>query len=130
MLYDRSWFCQSRIGLTIGGGSMGNPGRYLVLMPPINGATAFSGTPYFTENPGEQFHAWDASVTLDYLPDQFVTFRGEWNHREASVPYFAGPGGVTPVNGNTGAPGSIVPGFAPDLRRTETRLNFALLVKF
>ena len=40
-------------GLTIGGGAMTNPGRYLVLVPPINGATAASGTPYFTANPGD-----------------------------------------------------------------------------
>ena len=37
---------------TVGGGFMINPGRYLVLPPPINGATATSGTPYFLESPG------------------------------------------------------------------------------
>ena len=68
-----------------------NPGRYLVLLPPINGATAFSGTPYFTLNPGDQFKAWDASSTFDYMPSQFVTFRFEYDHRAANVPYFAGP---------------------------------------
>ena len=130
MLYNRSWFNHDRYGLTLGGGSMGNPGRYLVLLPPINGATAFSGTPYFTENAGDQFTAWDASATFDYMPDQFVTFRGELDYRHASIPYFTGPGGVTPVGGNTGTPQSLVPGFSPDLRNDETRLNFALLVKF
>jgi hypothetical protein len=129
MVYNRAWFAKDVIGVTVGGGAMTNPGRYLVLMPPINGATAFSGTPYFTENPGNQFHAWDASLTLDYMPDQFVTFRAEFDRREASVPYFAGPGGVTPVGGNQGSAGSSVPGFQPDLRNSETRLNFALLVK-
>jgi hypothetical protein len=130
MLYDRTWFANNVFALTLGGGAMGNPGRYLVLMPPINGATAFSGTPYFTENAGDKFHAWDATITFDYMPDQFTTFRAELNHREANVPYFAGPGGVTPLNGNQGAPGSFVANFTPDLRKTETRLNFALLVKF
>ncbi len=129
MLYNRSWFANDQFGLTLGGGAMNNPGRYLVLLPPINGATAFSGTPYFTENPGDQFKAWDASVTFDYMPDQFTTFRFEVDHREANMPYFAGPGGVTPVGGNQGLPGSFVPGFFPDLRRAETRLNLALLVK-
>jgi hypothetical protein len=129
MLYNRTWFAKDRYGLTLGVGSMMNPGRYLVLLPPINGATAFSGTPYFSTNPGDQFKAWDTSVTFDYMPDQFTTFRFELDHRESSVPYFAGPGGVTPVGGNQGPPGSIVPGFFPDLRQTETRLNFALLVK-
>ena len=129
MVYNRSWFAEDHFGLTLGGGAMDNPGRYLVLLPPINGATAFTGTPYFTENPGDQFKAWDASATFDYMPDQFTTFRFELDHRESSTPYFAGPGGVTPVGGNNGNPSVKVPGFTPDLRRTETRLNLALLVK-
>jgi len=59
-----------------------------------------------------------------------VTFRFEFGHRAANVPYFAGPGGVTPPGGNTGPAGSLVPGFFPDLVRSETRINTALLVKF
>ncbi len=129
MVYDRMWFRADKIGLTLGGGGMRNPGRYLVLMPPINGATAFSGTPYFTANPGDQFRAWDASATFDVMPDQWTTFRLEFTHREASVPYFAGPGGVTPPGGNVGAPGSTVPGWTPDLRKSESRLLAALLIK-
>jgi len=99
-------------------------------LPPINGATATSGTLYFTENPGDPYKAWDASATFDYMPSQYITFRWEYNHRAASVPYFSGPGGVTPPGGNQGAPGSVVEGFTPDLRKTEDRLNFAILVKF
>jgi hypothetical protein len=129
MLYNRDWFAGDRLALTVGGGAMTNPGRYLVLVPPINGATAISGTEYFSANPGDEFRAWDASLTLDYMPDQFTTFRAELNHRVADTPYFAGPGGLTPPSGNSGSPGSIVPGFRPDLRKSETRLNFALLVK-
>jgi hypothetical protein len=34
--------------LTFGGDRINNPGRYFLLLPPINGATAASGTPYFT----------------------------------------------------------------------------------
>ncbi len=129
MAYNRFWFHKDLFGLTLGGGAIRNPGRYLVLLPPINGATAFSGTPYFTENPGDPFSAWDGSITFDYMPSQFVTFRLEGNHRAASVPYFAGQGGVTPAGGNTGAPGSLVPGFTPDLRKTDNRIIIALLVK-
>jgi len=130
MLYNRLWFVKDKYGLTLGGGKINNPGRYLVLLPPINGATATSGTPYFTENPGDPYKAWDASTTLDYMPSQYITFRWEYNYRAASVPYFSGPGGVTPPGGNQGPPGSVVNGFTPDLRRTENRLNFAILVKF
>ena len=130
MAYNRFWFHRDLFALTLGGGAITNPGRYLVLIPPINGATAFSGTPYFTGNPGDPYKAWDYSATFDYMPVQFVTFRGEFNHRAANVPYFAGVGGVTPPGGNTGPAGSLVPGWAPDLRKDENRLNFSLLVKF
>ncbi len=130
MLYNRFWFHKDLFGLTVGGGKINNPGRYLVLLPPINGATAASGTPYFTENPGDPFKAWDMSGTFDYMPSQYITFRWEFNHRHANVPYWSGPGGVTPPGGNQGAPGSLVSGFTPDLRHTEDRATMAILVKF
>src|SRR3984957_19655893 len=143
MFYNRFWFDKDRYGLTIGGGQINNPGRYLVLLPPINGATAASGTPYFTQNPGDPFKAWDASGTFDYMPSQYITFRWEYNHRAANVPYFSGSGGVTPPGGNQGTAGSFVclSGFTtcngsptntwfPDLRKTENRATIAILVKF
>ncbi len=130
MTYQRFWFHKDLFAATVGGGAIRNPGRYLVLVPPINGATALSGTPYFTAAPGDPYKAWDVQATFDYMPSQFVTFRAEFNHRAASVPYFAGPGGVTPPGGNTGPAGSLVPGWAPDLAKTENRVTFALLVKF
>jgi len=130
MFYNRFWFDKDRYGLTLGGGKINNPGRYLVLLPPINGATAASGTPYFTENPGDPFKAWDASATFDYMPSQYITFRWEFDHRAANVPYFSGPGGITPPGGNTGPLGSVVPGFTPDLRKIENRIDLSILVKF
>ncbi|MBZ5598698.1 MAG: porin [Acidobacteriia bacterium] len=130
MVYNRLWFAKDKYALTLGGGEINNPGRYLVLLPPINGATATSGTPYFTENPGDQYKAWDVSSTLDYMPSQYITFRWEFNHRAANVPYFSGANGITPPGGNTGAPGSFVPNWVPDLRTDENRMNFAVLVKF
>jgi hypothetical protein len=130
MFYNRVWFAHNQFALTIGGGAIDNPGRYLVLVPPINGATAASGTPYFTANPGDPFRAWDSSVTLDYMPNEWVTFRGEFIHRKANVAYFAGAGGITPPGGNQGPPGSAVEGWTPDLRKSESRINLALLVKF
>jgi hypothetical protein len=130
MIYNRWWFNKDRYGFTLGGGRINNPGRYLVLLPPINGATATSGTPYFTENPGDPYKAWDMSATYDYMPSQYITFRWEFNHRHANVPYFSGPGGITPPGGNTGALGSEVPGWSPDLRHTEDRGTMAILVKF
>ncbi len=130
MVYNRWWFHKDRYAVTLGGGKINNPGRYLVLLPPINGATATSGTPYFTENPGDPFKAWDISGTYDYMPSQYITFRWEFNHRHANVPYWSGPGGITPPGGNTGSPGATVPGWQPDLRNTEDRATMAILVKF
>jgi len=129
MVYNRLWFHRDMFGLTVGGGAITNPGRYLVLMPPINGATAFSGTPYFTANPGDTYRAWDTQVTFDWMPRQFATFRFEFNHRHANVPYFSGQGGVTPPGGNQGPLGSTVAGWTPDLIRTENRLTWAMLIK-
>ena len=129
MAYTRLWFVRDLFAFTVGGGVITNPGRYLVLLPPINRATAFSGTPYFTENPGDPFKAWDMQLTTDFMPRPFITFRLEFNHRGANVNYFAGPGGVTPPGGNQGDPGSLVEGWSPDLVRDENRLTAALLIK-
>ena len=134
MLYNRLWFDKDHYGFTVGGGAINNPGRYLVLLPPINGATAVSGTPYFTENPGDPYKAWDVSGTFDWMPSQYITFRWEINHRAANVPYFSGPGGITPPGGNQGPLGSSVTVngvlWQPDLRKAENRATIAILVKF
>jgi hypothetical protein len=130
MFYNRLWFWHDRFGLTNGVGAVTNPGRYLVLLPPINGASAASGTPYFTLNPGDSFKAWDTSTTLDYMPSQFYTLRFEFIHRETNIPYFAGHGGVTPPGGNQGAPGSLVSGWAPDLVNQENRVQVAVMIRF
>jgi hypothetical protein len=130
MVYNRVWFHKDLFAFTVGGGAITNPGRYLVLIPPINGATALSGTPYFTANPGDPYKAWDASATFDYMPKQFITWRLEYNHRASNVPYFSGAGGITPPGGNTfGAPGALVDGWSPDLRKRENRIIIAVLVK-
>jgi hypothetical protein len=130
MAYQRFWFAADRLAFTVGGGAMTNPGRYLVLMPPINGATAFSGTPYFSAAPGDTYQAWDVQLTGDYMPREFLTFRLEYTHREANVPYFSGPEGITPPGGNQGVPGSQVEGWAPDLVKTENRLTVAMMVRY
>jgi Putative beta-barrel porin-2, OmpL-like. bbp2 len=158
MLYNRFWFKKDIYAVTVGGGAMDNPGRYLTLLPPINGADAISGSPYFTTNPGDPYKAWDVSLTFDWMPKEYITFRSEYGYRHANVPYWSGRGGIT--NGVNGSPsaipgltaGSIVPGtlfvpgpflsptpgftcvagtgFCPDLRNDEPALRFAVMVKF
>jgi hypothetical protein len=160
MLYNRWWFDKDRYAITLGGGAMSNPGRYLTLLPPINGADAISGSPYFTQNPGDPFKAWDASATFNWMPRQYITFVAEYGYRHANVPYFSGPGGITYLTNtapstvpNSTAVAGIIPGttfvpgphlsptpgftcvagatgFCPDLRKDEGSLRFAIMVKF
>jgi hypothetical protein len=145
MVYNRWWFDHDKFGVTVGGGFMSNPGRYLVLLPPINGATAITGTPYFTESPGQKFAGYDYQLTFDWMPTQFVTWRAEFTERGTNVPYFTGPGGITPPGGNNGNAGqyACMNGAAsltssgcgsngglwsPDLRKQEMRFTLALMV--
>ena len=119
MGYNRFWFMHDLYAITVGYGAMSNPGRYLTLLPPINGADAITGSPYFTQNPGEPFKGWDTLLTFDWMPKQYITFRTEYGYRYANVPYWSGRGGITPPGGNTaplsvfggaGGPGGLVPG--------------------
>jgi hypothetical protein len=157
MIYNRMWFHKDLYAVTVGGGQINNPGRYLVLVPPINGESAGSAalnSPYFPFNPGDPFKAWDASFTFDYMPRQWITFRAEYDYRHASVGYFSGPGGITPPaflgasagtnNGfpaqfacMNGSPSLSVAGCAsngglwtPDLRKSESLIDIDLMVKF
>ncbi len=159
MAYNRWWFKKDLYAITFGGGAMSNPGRYLTLLPPINGADAITGSPYFTQNPGDPFRAWDTSLTFDYMPKQYITFLAEYGYRHANVPYWSGRGGITPGDNVTPSTipnpsaGSVVPGttfvpgpflsptpgftcvagltgFCPDLRKDEPSLRFAIMVKF
>ena len=104
MAYARAWFKKDLYAVTLGGGLMNNPGRYLTLLPPINAATATTGTPYFTENGGDRSQMKDGTITLDYMPSQFITFRLEEGYRYSDVPYWSGRGGITPPGGNNGSP--------------------------
>jgi hypothetical protein len=104
MAYNRYWFKKDLYAITLGGGQMNNPGRYLTLLPPINGATATSGSPYFTENAGDRAQMHDGTITFDYMPSQFITFRLEESYRYSDVPYWTGRGGITPPGGNNGNP--------------------------
>ena len=99
MAYDRTWFDHDLYAVTIGGGFMNNPGRYLALLPPINGATAQTGTPYFTENPGQRVYQWDMQLNFQYMPKDWITWWTEATFRHSDVPYWSGPGGVTPPLG-------------------------------
>ena len=103
MSYLRFWWDKNLFAMTLGGGEMNNPGRYLTLLPPIDGATAVTGTPYYTENAGDRAQMHDGTITLDYMPSQFITFRLESGYRYSDEPYWTGRRGITPPGGNNGA---------------------------
>jgi hypothetical protein len=136
---------------------MSNWGRYLTLLPPINGADAVTGSPYFTQLPGQRAHMWDSTFTFQYMPKQYITWWTEAGYRHSDIPYFAGRGGVTPpgfpLGGTNGAPSqyACMSGAAsgatdlptatidckgqggvwfPDLRRSEMKVSIGVMVKF
>lgn len=121
MAYHRVWFGENKHwGWTLGGGFISNPGRYLALLPPGKGV--------LTQNPGDQFTGWDVSTTVQYMPNENVTFGLEYVRRHASVPYFAGHGGVTSTNGWSDPIGSTQ-NFIPDLVQDETRVIFSVIFR-
>jgi hypothetical protein len=135
MFYNRIWFAHNKLAWTVGGGVMTNPGRYLVLYPtgqdsplpnPTN-PTQTEGAFPFSANPGDKFTGWDCYTNLDLMPNQSLTFRIEFVHRETSVPYFAGSGGVTSPSGYTTTP--LTPDWKPDLVKSENRVIVALLFR-
>jgi len=104
MLYERTWFNHDRQALTFGGGQINDPGRYLVLVPIINGATALAESPYYSQNPGDPLVATDGTITFTYSPRQFITYLAEYGYRHSSVPYWTGRKGMTPPGANTQTP--------------------------
>jgi hypothetical protein len=135
MFYNRIWFYKNKFAWTFGGGYVNNPGRYLVLYPtgdasplpnPTN-PTVTAGTHPFSANPGDKFEGWDASTNIEWMPNQSISFRVEYVHRETTVPYFAGHGGVTSPSGYTTTP--LPAGWVPDLVKTENRIIFAILFR-
>jgi len=135
MFYNRIWFAQGKLAWTIGGGLMTNPGRYLVLyptgeaspLPDPSNPTSTEGAFPFSANAGDQFKAWDCSTNIDFMPNQSITFRIEYVHRSANVPYFAGAGGVTSQTGYSTV--ALDPAWRPDLRKSEDRIILALIFR-
>jgi hypothetical protein len=153
MLYNRLWWDKDKFAVTLGGGMMNNPGRYLTLLPPINGADAVSGSPYFTENPGDKAHMWDSTATFHWMPKQYITWWLEAGYRHSDVPYWSGRDGITPPGGNNGSPADYVCSsgassgqttlaaaqaacggpnsvWFPDLRHSQFTVGAGIMVKF
>ena len=135
MFYNRVWFNENKFALTVGGGVVKNPGRYLVLYPtgqasPLpnpNTPTQTEGAFPFSANPGDKFSGYDFSTGLEYMMNQSISFKGEFVHRHTDVPYFSGRGGVTSPTGYTFT--ALPADWRPDLVQNEDRVIFALLFR-
>ena len=128
---QRNWFVQLRIPIRSNQNFYANlwkSSRFLDLHHSMVGFSDRSKAKRFSF-PGN-YHERIEQNENRVVQRPVTTLRWEFDHRAANVPYFSGPGGITPPGGNTGALGSLVQGFAPDLRRIENRLDFSLLVKF
>lgn len=122
MIYNRLWLGQKQHwGWTIGGGYINNPGRYLALLPTGNGV--------LTQNPGDRFEGWDASTTIQFMPNEQITWGLEYVTRHTSVPYFSGHGGVTSTNGWNAPIGDPI-GYHADLVKDEDRIILSMIVRF
>jgi hypothetical protein len=84
------------------------------------------GSPYLLPTqpqngmPGKPFLGGGVTVTQDFLPSPWLLMRLEYVHREANVPYFSGPGGIT---GPGGVPAADPATFTPDLRNRDDRIT-------
>jgi hypothetical protein len=135
MLYNRTEF--GKFAFTAGGGFVNNPGQYLLLVPPVNGATAINygaqvaqydtaAHPNLIPNlaPGSSFIASDFEISLSYRPSPYLVYNLEYEHNNSNTPYFAGAGGITSSDGwNPAVTGSNNgAGWVPDLVQSENRI--------
>lgn len=132
MAYHNLWFWKNRLSWMVGGGFIRNPGRYLVLIPTGVAASTFDA------RSGTEFFGWDVSSNFSVYPSELLTVRLEVSHHQASVPYYAGAGGVTGPDGYKcgglyhpdGVISTCAPsGWSPDLVRAETKLIVAALFR-
>jgi hypothetical protein len=148
MLYNRTEFDNGKFAFSFGGGFVNNPGQYLLLVPPVNGATAVNygsqvaqydtlpdgtenGTTIPNQQPGSAFIATDFEIAVDYRPDPMLFWRLEFDHNESDVPYFAGSGGVTSTDGwNPATTGSSnASPWVPDLVKTQNRVQIVMEIE-
>jgi len=106
MAYDRTWFDHDRYAVTIGGGFMT---ILVATWPCFRRSTApphQSGTPYFTENPGQKIYQRDVQLNFQYMPK--TGSPGEPKPRSGIRTFPTGAArGVTP-RWQYGAPASFV----------------------
>lgn len=118
---NRFWFLRDKLGLTLRGGFVKNPGRYLAFVP-----TAYGFIDNPTNDPRKDFFAYELTSSFDIMLNDYITLRFEYLYRKANFPYFAGRGGTTSPDGwQLGDPS-----WNPDLRDEEHRWLINFNVRF
>ncbi len=120
-LTNRLWFNKNKLALSVRSDVAKNPGLYLAYSPSPVAPNDF--TDAINSDPKQNLVLLQHTVTFDIMPNDYVTFRFEYAHRNSNVPYFAGSGGTTSPDGWITTP---VNNWRPDLRKTDDRLTVAV----
>ncbi len=118
---NRLWFNQNKMAFTFRSDVMQNPGLYAAFTPSL--VTPNDFTDAIANDPKKNLVVYQQTATFDIMPNDFMTFRFEYSHRNANVPYFAGHGGTTSPDGWITTPTA---GWRPDLKKVEDRLTLAM----
>jgi len=115
---NRLWFAKNVVGLTTRADVLAHGGFYASDNP---GPYADRVAAYRSSN---MLRMVQGTVTLDIMPSDHFTFRVEYVHRRANIPYFAGPLGTTGPSGYNDEP--IPDSYVPDQQKTENRITIAV----
>lgn len=116
---NRFWFNKNKLGLTLRGDVVTNPGAYLAFSPSPVADNDFNDA----LAAGKDLTMYQGTATFDVMPNDFITFRLEYGYRSSNIPYFAGSGGTTSPDGWVD---TSTDGWRPDLKKSENRITFAV----
>ena len=118
---NRVWFNKNKMAISTRADIISNPGLYLAFSP--SPVTPNDFTDAIAADPKQKLNIFQATVTFDVMPNDFITLRAEYGYRKSNVPYFAGKEGTTSPDGWTDTPAN---NWRPDLRPTENRVTLAV----
>jgi len=126
-LCDRIWFNKNKFAITLRGDFVSNGGAYLAFSPSPVTPNAF--TEALAKDPNKPLEITQGTITFDFMPSEYSTFRLEFGYRQSNLPYFAGHGGTTSPSGWTNGPTTTVP-WRPDLQKSDSRVTAVINFRF
>ncbi len=128
---NRIWFNKNKLGFTLRGDYLNNQSvingvntsPYLAFTPAAAGTVPNDYDIAMAQN--KKLEIFQFTTTFDIMPNDHVTFRLEYVHRESSIPYFAGHGGTTSPSGYINGPQTQIP-WKADLKKHEDRITVAV----